>query len=157
MNGHRTRCTGCCLSTTLSCAAFLASCCSIAAMATCPDLNIQMGLVSQNDILQGKHFNVDDIKQKTYDVWKADQKNPDYMLAVIHGANEGFQAKISSKKGSYLIRKFTDKMLQNIEEAKCQCLSKIIDEIQEELHEDGKQQITPGYNNTLYLKFKRNE
>ena len=39
--------------------------------------------------------------------WTTDTKNPDYNLVVVHAANRGYQAKINSQIGSYLINEFT--------------------------------------------------
>eukprot|EP01084_Bolivina_argentea_P307411 531352_1 len=108
---------------------------------------------------KGKNFDVDNIEIKQYDdeVWKLDQKNPDFFLSLIHGANEGFQSKICSITGSYLIHKFVTKMILNVEEKKNIFFGEIIDEIQDDLHNAGKQQIKVVHNNhTRFLKFVPN-
>ena len=67
------------------------------------------------DDTMGKNFDNTDIqlnRQGTL-VWKRDQDNPDYRLCLVHAANPGFQAKMSSEKGSYLITLMTDKLINN--------------------------------------------
>eukprot|EP01084_Bolivina_argentea_P052814 96980_1 len=105
---------------------------------------------------QSKNFDVDDIKVKQSYVWVRGQQNPDFLLALVHSANEGFQAKMNSIDGSYLIYEFIKAMMSNIEENKDLFLVEIMDEIQRYLHDDvGKQQIITNYNSfTQYLRFK---
>eukprot|EP01083_Nonionella_stella_P272977 925982_1 len=109
---------------------------------------------------QGKNFEMTDIKVNQYDeeVWKSDQKNPDYMLALIHAANEGFQAKMNSIDGSYLIYELVKRMIDNVQDNRNLFLGEIFDSIQHDLHYQGKQQITAVFNNkTRYLRFKRHK
>eukprot|EP01084_Bolivina_argentea_P051231 94230_1 len=109
---------------------------------------------------KGKNFGVNDIKldNQVSSIWHSDQQNPDYKLSLISAANEGFMAKINSIDGSYLIYEFVKRMIANIEQNNL-FFGDIIDMIQEDLHNDGKQQITATFNNnTRYLKFvKRND
>eukprot|EP01083_Nonionella_stella_P015973 44668_1 len=105
---------------------------------------------------KGKHFNVDDIKVDQFEgeMWKADQKNPDFKLSTIHAANEGFQSKLNSLDGSYLIYEFIKRMIRNVEDKEEQFIGEIIQSIQTDLHDRGKQQIQFTFNNhTRYLKF----
>eukprot|EP01084_Bolivina_argentea_P207406 353867_1 len=105
---------------------------------------------------KGKYFDVDDII-RAESIWKLDEKNPDYLLSCVHGANQGFQAKMNSIDGSYLIYEFVKKMIANIEGDNKLFLGEIIDAIQNDLHDRGKQQIEAIFNNnTRYLKFKPN-
>eukprot|EP01084_Bolivina_argentea_P252490 423814_1 len=106
----------------------------------------------------GKNFAVNDIKINQYDdeLWKKDQKNPDYRVSLIHAANEGFQAKMNSIDGSYLIYEFVKRMIANVKEEKNLFLGEIFDSIQQDLHDQGKQQITAVWNNnSRYLRFKK--
>eukprot|EP00483_Globobulimina_turgida_P005666 UN05676 len=97
---------------------------------------------------------------KQSEVWCSDQQNPDYKLVTLHAANPGFQAKLNAVDGSYLIREFAKAMIanadiQNVEQR--QFLGEIMDGIQHNLHERGKQQTVNVYNNfTQYLKFEKN-
>eukprot|EP01083_Nonionella_stella_P039233 106707_1 len=107
----------------------------------------------------GKNFDVSNIRIEQYDneIWKSDQRNPDYRLATIHAANDGFQSKMNSVDGSYLIYEFVKRMTKNIEDGENKFLGEIIEEIQYDLHDKGKQQITFSFNNhTRYLMFKKN-
>ena len=53
----------------------------------------------------GKYISLDDVKSEQ--IWTTHQKNPDFRLVEIHAANPGFQAKMHSEKGSYLLSEFT--------------------------------------------------
>merc|ERR1712013_519633 len=84
--------------------------------------------------------------------WAKDEHNPDYMLAQIHAANDGFEAQMKVKdghtKGSYLISAFT----RNYDGKRF--LYEVFDEAQRNLHRRGKQLTENTYNNgTRYLKF----
>ena len=73
----------------------------------------------------------------------------------MHAANSGFVAKSRPGIGSYLIYLFVKRVMQNIEENQGKALCQIMDEIQNALHDNGKQLPTPLYNNntrTLRLK-----
>ena len=90
--------------------------------------------------------------------WARDEKNPDYKLVVINAANDGFQSKMRSDSGSYVINRFVDNLRNNIfinnnEEF----LNDILSEIQNSLHDAGKQLITKMFNNdTDFIKFHPN-
>ncbi len=89
--------------------------------------------------------------------WLRGQHNPDYMLAVISAANPGFQAKLASDIGSYVIHSFGEKTLENLTENKRKYSHTIFDEIQNELEQKGKQHPTYIWNNsTRYIRFKKN-
>ena len=104
-------------------------------------------------------------------VWKKGQHNPDYRLCMIHAANPGFQAKMNSETGSYLITQMVEGMIKNLENKpnggstgnkqkkyQYKFFGEIIDEIQEYLHEMGKQQIIVSFNNgTRNLRFDENK
>eukprot|EP01084_Bolivina_argentea_P041049 75746_1 len=108
----------------------------------------------------GKNFGVGDIpiEQDDDEIWKRDQVNPDYKLILISAANEGFQAKMNSIDGSYLIYELMKASILNIEAKTDLFFGEIVDKVQEDLHSSGKQQITKTYNNhTRYLKFVSNQ
>ena len=118
----------------------------------------------ESDDIVGKNFGIDDIDLSSQDtlVWKRDQDNPDYRLCLIHAANPGFQAKMSSETGSYLVTSMTNKMIENVNNKNCcskfKFFGEIIDEIQQDLHDKGKQQVTFSFNNhTRKLKFRKNK
>merc|ERR1712154_113444 len=87
--------------------------------------------------------------------WTTDTKNPDYNLVVVHAANQGYQAKINASTGSYLIHEWTQRMTRNIENEEGKTLATIFEEIQDTLHDKGKQQTVNIFNNrTGRLQFK---
>ena len=113
----------------------------------------------------GKHFTVDDIAMNLDDdeykeepaKWERGTKNPDYKLVEISASNPGFQAKLSSSIGSYMIYGFVDEMRNDLNGCckKSRSISEIFTKIQNDLEERGKQQIRPQYNNgTEFVKFK---
>eukprot|EP01084_Bolivina_argentea_P087314 157701_1 len=102
----------------------------------------------RDSILQGK------IK------WGKDEKNPDKRLATLFASNVGFESKMSSIDGSYMIKGFVTKMLKYLEggtDDNVPFLYVIFDEIQEELG-DKVQLPTYAYNNgTRFIKLKIND
>ena len=78
-------------------------------------------------------------------------------MITIHAANEGFQSKMSSQTGSYVIRQFVYKIADNLENNDL-WLHQLLDEVQEDLHEKGKQLMVKTFNNkTEYIKFRKNQ
>lgn len=91
------------------------------------------------------------------EMWVKGEHNPDHMLVELHAANAGFQAKLNADIGSYLISGFCEKVKGNLGKEK-KYLCELVDEIQKELADLGKQQIVPTYHNkTRYITFERNE
>lgn len=91
--------------------------------------------------------------------WLYDEANPDFKLITIFAANQGFQSKMNSQTGSYVITSFTEAMIENIEERdNKRFLFQIFDDIQNQLHASGKQLCTNTFNNnTRYIKFVKNQ
>ena len=90
--------------------------------------------------------------------WTTSTKNPDYNLVLIHAANSGFVAKMQeSEVGSYLTYFFTKKIQDNIVDHGRRGLAVIMEDIQNLLHDHGKQQIRKEfYNNTMNLRIEVN-
>eukprot|EP01084_Bolivina_argentea_P052822 96993_1 len=106
----------------------------------------------QGQYIVGKGIELVDIS--TGMEWTENTNNPDYKLAQIHAANKGFQAKCSTIIGSYLIYEFTKAMKNSIAKKQNKTLSTIFEEIQNKLHESGKQQTINTFNNgTGHLRF----
>eukprot|EP01084_Bolivina_argentea_P162274 282421_1 len=69
----------------------------------------------------GKNSNVQPnlSQQKTLEfeeaqsAWNVGEKNPDYRLVTVFAANAGYQAKMDSVSGSYLIREFLERVVLN--------------------------------------------
>eukprot|EP01084_Bolivina_argentea_P272672 464326_1 len=124
-------------------------------VATNQGKNIPISTV--NRYVKGKNFLENDINLET-NIWARNQKNPDFKLIIIHAANEGFQAKMNSVDGSYLIYCFVKQMMRNADCETNEYLGEIFDSIQETLHDLGKQQIKIVFNNhTRYLKLQKND
>ena len=115
----------------------------------------------------GKQYDADDVEQDEV-LWARDENNPDYKLAVIHAANEGFQSKMSTETGSYVITTLMEKLGDLAEQTghKQVCLQtghkevlqKVLGQIQEDLHQKGKQLLVMTFNNkTENIRFKKNE
>ncbi len=88
-------------------------------------------------------------------IWAQNEDNPDYKLVIINAANDGFQSKLNSIYGSYVITQFTRKLEENIKEKNNQkFLNEILEDVQEDLHQKGKQLMVKTFNNkTEYIKF----
>lgn len=73
-------------------------------------------------------------------------------------ANEGFQSKMLSDKGSYVIGQFVSRLKDNIYKNKNnKFMNEILDDIQEDLHDAGKQLMVKTLNNkTKFIKFQVN-
>eukprot|EP01084_Bolivina_argentea_P043079 79403_1 len=99
----------------------------------------------------GKYFGINDLNKQNStaidNTWTTENKNPDWKLVVVHASNPGFQARLDTRKGSYLLFEFANRMKQNIEQNKNMTLGEIFDDIQNDLHEDGKQQTVNVFNN----------
>ena len=95
---------------------------------------------------------------ETVHQWTTTTTNPDYNLAVVYAANTGFQAKIRGDIGSYFIALFIDKVKENIQRKQGKRLADICHEIQEHLHNEGKQLPKPVfYGDTRNIMFKVNK
>ena len=83
----------------------------------------------------------------------------DFKLVVINAANDGFQSKMNTATGSYVITRFVKKIRKNVFEGhNKRFLHEILDDIQENLHDLGKQLMVKTYNNkTEWIKFVKNE
>eukprot|EP01084_Bolivina_argentea_P046115 84899_1 len=79
--------------------------------------------------------------------WTYETQNPDFKLIQFLAANVGYQAMCNEKKGSYLIYELTKRMKYNVINKKKKTLQQIFEEIQNELHDKGKQQISGSFNN----------
>eukprot|EP01084_Bolivina_argentea_P014114 26390_1 len=86
----------------------------------------------------------------------------DAKLVTIHAANLGFQSKINSVQGSYMIYGFVSKMLNALQDndgklKSNQFLYEVFDEIQEELGAEKQLPIMMYNNGTRYIKFVENK
>ena len=104
-----------------------------------------------------KHISLESVS--TGRSWTTSTKNPDFQLAVIHAANAGFQSKLHRVNGSYVIYGFTQKMKLNLRNKRNRkTLRDIFEEIQDELHDLGKQQTVNVFNNgTRYIELRKND
>eukprot|EP01084_Bolivina_argentea_P094423 169750_1 len=107
---------------------------------------------------QGKNFSVSDIQRQKSVIWEKGTKNPDHKLVEIHAANSGFQSKLNSEQGSYMLYSFVEKTFEDLENNGGKYMYEIFDEIQQELEEKGKQKIITTYNDrTRFIRFKPNK
>eukprot|EP01084_Bolivina_argentea_P020176 37537_1 len=98
-------------------------------------------------------------EQKDNAIWARDEVNPDFRLCLIHASNEGYQSKLNTQSGSYVVTQFIERINSNIDEDNNKkFLFQICNDIQSELHRIGKQLPEYKFNNgTEYVKFVRNE
>eukprot|EP01083_Nonionella_stella_P072831 196506_1 len=90
--------------------------------------------------------------------WIVGEHNPDFRLAVVEAANPGFQSKLRTDIGSYVIHSFCKKTLDNLRNNRRMFIHQIFDEIQHELHKAGKQHPTYIWSdNTRYIRFKKSD
>ena len=114
----------------------------------------EMGADEEDE--KGKFIGLEDVERGTE--WPINAPNPDYKLVVIHSANTGFQAKIDTRFGSFLIFEFCQRMRMHLENGTNEGLGLLFDGIQNTLHDKGKQQtINVFNNNTRYLQLRKNE
>eukprot|EP01084_Bolivina_argentea_P277725 474263_1 len=124
--------------------------------------------VDSNDDEKGKQFLIEDIpipilNEQSSDarpqpIWQYNTQNPDHRLVTIHAANLGFQSKMTSIHGSYLIQNFVEKTLEGLKNDvnNPPFLYEIMDEIQHELGERKQLPICTYNNNTRFIKFVPN-
>ena len=75
-------------------------------------------------------------------IWARDEDNPDHRLVVINAANPGFQSKMRTDTGSYVITHFIDGLKDNIFKNKNKLfINDILSDIQHSLHKEGKQLV----------------
>ena len=100
---------------------------------------------------KGKSFGMEELEMKEetalVNAWTDDNHNPDFKLVEIHAANSGFQAKLNTTFGSYLLYEFVSRMKKCIDDGEDVTLGRLFDKIQNELHDKGKQQIVKVFNN----------
>ena len=96
---------------------------------------------------KGKQTEPTDIARDGSLIWAYNENNPDYKLVIINAANDGFQSKMRIDTGSYVITQFTKRLEDNIRTGNDKYFNEILDDIQEDLHEKGKQLITKAFNN----------
>lgn len=118
-------------------------------------LDSQISKGSYHHLDLNKH-SVVDAYGTNKDIWFKGEVNPDYKLVIINSSNTGFASQMGSESGSYMIRMFTEKVMNNLDQNK-KFLFEIFHEIQEELHAKDIQLIEAKYNNKLeYIKFCKN-
>ena len=113
----------------------------------------------RSSIHDSKTIEVRDIHGKKSLIWAKDEDNPDYKLVIINAANQGFQSKMNKTIGSYAIKQLTQRLAENIgNNNNKKFLNEILEDIQEELHNNGKQLIVKTFNNkTEYIKFRQHK
>eukprot|EP01083_Nonionella_stella_P318491 1164435_1 len=85
--------------------------------------------------------------------WGRNEKNPDNRLVQINAANPGFQSKLNTKKGSYMLFEFVERSISNLDNEVSDCIYRIFDDIQQHLAAKGKQLITTTYSDkTRWIK-----
>ena len=106
-----------------------------------------------------KNIEVEHILRDETLVWGNGEDNPDFRLITINAANEGFQSKMRIDTGSYMISQFTQRLKENIfNDNNKLFLNEVLDDIQEDLHNNGKQLMTKTFHNkTEYIKFEMNK
>eukprot|EP01084_Bolivina_argentea_P268075 455232_1 len=110
-----------------------------------------------------KPFAINDIQHpdsnEQHVLWQRYTENPDFKLVTIHSTNKGFQSKMNSQDGSYLIKKFVDKTIDSLNKTvqKRSFLYEICDEIQQELCQTKQLPIFTFNNNTRFIKFVVNQ
>eukprot|EP01084_Bolivina_argentea_P314768 545226_1 len=114
----------------------------------------------------GKNFQMDDIKQSEEAndnavIWAENTIHPDYRLVEINAADAGFQSRLNTVYGSYMIYEFVKKTIQDLtvsaHSENQKYIYQIFDEIELDLQNKGKQHIKTNYNDkTRYIKLKRN-
>ena len=89
--------------------------------------------------------------------WTSMNKNPDYNLVEVHGSNDGFVSKMqATTMGSYLTHSFVKAVRQRIEKKQRKGLSDMLKDIQNALHDKGKQLIKfTCYNDTGNMRIER--
>eukprot|EP01084_Bolivina_argentea_P059454 108584_1 len=115
----------------------------------------------KHNIISGKVINMDFIEKlsRSDEVWNENEHNPDYKLCTVFASNSGYKALANTVTGSYLTTEFVKRMIKNIKTHKNKYfLFEVLDNIQSDLHSEGKQlAVTTFNNNTRYLKFIQNK
>ena len=113
--------------------------------------------LEEKEPVLSKMFTLEDVKAQPHvrATWAKGSRNPDNLLAEIHAANPGFESLMHKNKGSFMLRYFVEKVLQDIRSNKSRFIYQIFDEIQDLLKK--RQQIKfLYYSDTRYIKLNRN-
>ena len=91
--------------------------------------------------------------------WTSKTKNPDYNLVAIHGSTDGYVSKMQETEvGSYLTYFFVKAVKMNIERQQKKGLTEILTDVQNALHDAGKQMIKFNcFNYTGNLRIEKNQ
>lgn len=89
--------------------------------------------------------------------WNLENKNPDYNLMVVNGSNDGYVSKMKKTEiGSYLTYCFVKMVMRRIEYGQTTGMQEMLKQIQNALHDKGKQLIEyQCNNNTDKLRIER--
>ena len=105
-----------------------------------------------------KGTELEEVQSRNLKAWTTNSKNPDYNLVVVHAANEGFVANISADVGSYVVYALSKVIRTNVGRTPAKGLAELLEEVQNALHDNGKQQTVNVLNNhTRTLLFKKNQ
>ena len=100
--------------------------------------------------------NTDCETMQNVNAWTSSTKNPDYNMVTVFAANSGFVAKMNYN-GSYLVYYLTKAIKSNVERQQGKTLAEILEDVQNKLHDHGKQQTVNTMNNhTRTLVFQKN-
>jgi len=115
--------------------------------------NMDGPLVKEDQFRKGT--DLDDLQN--VNSWTSSTKNPDYNMVAVHAANSGFAAQMSDYKGSYLVYSLVKAIKLNIEKRTRKTLAELLEDVQNLLHDLGRQQTVNIFNNhTRTLVFKKN-
>ena len=103
-----------------------------------------------------KSTSLEDVENMSVNRWTSSTKNPDYNLVLVHAANSGFVAKMNYK-GSYLVYVLARKIRANVEKRGGMGLAEVLEDVQNLLHDAGRQQtVNQLNNNTRTLVLRKN-
>eukprot|EP01084_Bolivina_argentea_P008883 16614_1 len=104
-----------------------------------------------------KGIEVTDVHSEHDPIWSSDENNPDFQLVIITSANGGFVSKARPLFGSDCIFQFTMGIENNFITGNKKLLYQILDDVQEQLHNNGKELIEYKCNSKMrYIKFIKN-
>merc|ERR1712173_409340 len=94
-----------------------------------------------------KDTNLEDVQTPRSRAWTTNNKNPDYNLVRVDAANDGFVAKMSSNFGSYVVYAISKAIRHNVEKQGGKGFAEVLEDVQNALHDKGKQQTVNVLNN----------
>eukprot|EP01084_Bolivina_argentea_P083749 151619_1 len=91
------------------------------------------------------------------ELWKRGELNPDFNLAMLYGANKGFQARGTSHGGSYFTNAFVHKLMNGLKQRNVPSIGEVFQSVQDRLGAIKQFPVASWNNGTENIRFMVNK